>query len=300
MGKYYDKDIVSKYLVKYLDIRYLHNYIEVKSSLEANLNYYLNALYEEEVSNKSKFVLDLFKLYYYVDGVKSFDLDKDLLEYVKAIKQFRIIKLGLNEEGFEEKLATLIRDEYRRRDKFIGEFSSEDFYLVARKVIGKNVYNINIEHNIQIPKLYSNYAINKVYNTGLIAEDKIFIEYYLLVSNMLEDIIKCNYNKNYLVDFPISILGKIEKIKKLLNIIDSDITKECIHLKLYYKDFKENKNIIYQCIKDGFQFAIMVDDEFLDDEIKGYELDIFSYVVITNKKYSIPELRDNKRVIEIY
>ena len=299
MGKYYDKHLVSKYLNKYLNIRYLHNHIEVKSSLEANLNYYLNGLYNEEPSKVSKFILELFKMYYYLDEVKPFDYESDLVKYVEELNQIRIIKLGLKEEDFSKKLILSIRDELKRKDVFLDSFESEDFYLIAKKIVNKNVYDVTLEYNIKIPKLYSSYAINKVYTTGLIAENKIFVEYYILVSNMLRDIIDGLYNKHYLVDFPISILEKKEKVKKLLNIMNSDITKEYIHLKIYYKDFKENKNTIYECIKDGYQVAIIVDDEFMKDEVKSYELDIFSYIIINNKKYKYSELLDNKRLIEI-
>ena len=58
--------------------------------------------------------------------------------------------------------------------------SVNNFILSFQKTNIKRLENISIDYDIKFPKLYSEYAIDKVFNSGVIGEDKIFIEYYLV------------------------------------------------------------------------------------------------------------------------
>ena len=60
MGKYFDKEKFTQYLDTYVNVRYYHQYEEVKSTLEANLNYYLGNIYFKDESKISRFILELF------------------------------------------------------------------------------------------------------------------------------------------------------------------------------------------------------------------------------------------------
>ena len=86
--------------------------------------------------------------------------------------------------------------------------SVNNFILSFQKTNIKRLENISIDYDIKFPKLYSEYAIDKVFNSGVIGEDKIFIEYYLVCSNILKKIIAGDFSFNYLVDFDINMRDK--------------------------------------------------------------------------------------------
>ena len=62
-------------------------------------------------------------------------------------------------------------------------------------------HNVSLDYWFQIPKLYSEYAIDKVYNTDTINEDKMYIEYYIVTSKLLTEITNFDFSNNYLIDF---------------------------------------------------------------------------------------------------
>ena len=297
MGKYFDREVFDSYLNVYIDARYYHEFEEVRTTIEANINYYLNKVYEKNPSKTSKFILELFKMFYYIDGIKEFKNKDDFKDYVKELDQIRAFKLNIDDDSFVREFSKMVLDNKKKRQKFIDEFDTLDFYLNARKIVHKNIYDITLGHQVEIPDIFSKRAIERVYNSGLINEDKIFIEYYLVNKNLLEDIIGGNFENKYLVEFCTSIIEKKEKKKKLFNIMDNDISKECISIKINYKDFILNKDIIYDYMREGFQFSVVIDDYFRDNVPDLASLDIFSYIIISNDGYKIKGLDSKDNVL---
>ena len=90
---------------------------------------------------------------------------------------------------------------------------------------------------------------------------------------------------NLIVDFPISIFEKEQKLNRLINIIDNEIVKNNIIIKFKYSDYLVNKDQINTWIKDGFQVAVKIDEEYNYDDSSKIWLDIFTYVIVdTNKQ----------------
>lgn len=299
MGKYFDRKIFNDYLSVYIDARYYHEFEDVRTTIEANINYYLNQVYEKNSSKTSKFILELFKMFYYLDGIKEFKNKDDFKAYVKELNQIRIEKLNIKEDDFCRCFSKLVQDNEKKRQKFIDAFDTLDFYLEARKIVHKNIYNITLGNNVEIPDIFSKKAIEKVYNSGLINEDKIFIEYYLVNKNLLEDVIEGNFENRFLVEFCTSIIDKKEKKSKLFSIMDNDISKECISIKVNYKDFILNKDMFYDYIKDGFQFSVILDDYFKEHLPDLASLDIFSYIIIPDDSYKIKGLGSKENVLVV-
>ena len=55
--------------------------------------------------------------------------------------------------------------------------------------------------NIKFPLEFSDFAINKAFQIGLVSEDKLVIEYYLVVLQILKDVLKLNFKKKYVLEF---------------------------------------------------------------------------------------------------
>ena len=50
--------------------------------------------------------------------------------------------------------------------------------------------------------LYSTQAIENVFNSGLVAEDKLFVEYNLMSVEIIQDILKGNFKRQYRTQAP--------------------------------------------------------------------------------------------------
>ena len=253
MEGYYNKDIFYRFLDKYIDIRYYNIGNCSKNNRIDKITSELDIVYNDIDGDKdvAKFMLELFKIIYCLDDVVDI---KDKNKLINELVYIREKKLGLNDEKFSEEFNKLIRENRRRKDKFLESFDCEDFKLIRRKILNSDIYDIRIGYKFLFPKLYSDYAINKVYNTSIVAEDKLFIEYYLVGISILRDIIKGNFVKHYLLEYNVGLLKKKEKNSRLLNIIDNDITKDLISFKIKYSDFVENKDMICDYIKKGYKY----------------------------------------------
>ena len=124
------------------------------------------------------------------------------------------------------------------------------------------------------------------------------MEYYLISALLLKNIIDCNYNDNYLVDFPISLVKKDDKIKNYFNIFNNEIGKEKIVIKISYGDFIANKDNILFYIKDGFQFAIILDDMYLQNKNTNI-LNVFKYVIIVDDKYLDSDVKRLRNIVNM-
>ena len=297
MDKYYDENIFNKYMDKYTNVRYYNEEPEVRATLEYNLNHYLTKIYEKEPSIVSEFIQKLFILYYYLDDVVDFDIQKDLPNFVNLINNIREEKVGIKDENFIKEFTELITSNIKRKKDFIDKFDSHEFYLDLNKIPNTDIYNVNIKHEIKIPRLYSRYAINKIWETQQIAENKLKIEYYLLNQVILKDIINGIYTDSYLVDFKTTMLDKEDKVKSLLNIMNNDIAKDLITIKINFTDFINKKELILSLIKEGYQFALIIDDKYTSDN--NNILDIFKYIIITNDEYLNSNMKERKNILNL-
>lgn len=295
MGKHFDKEKFNQYLTTYVNVRYYHQYEGVKSTLEANLNYYLGNIYFKDKSKTSQFILELFKMYYYLDDVKKFDFNYDIKPYVDEVCEIRESKVGIVDKEFHSTFKKMVLDMYHRRNKFINSLDSKDFYLDIKDVLN-NRYYVTIKNTIEIPKLYSSYAIRRVWNSHVISEDTLQIELYLLSQVILRDVISGNFKDHYLVDFKVSLFSKKEKIRRTLDIVRNDVCLELISFNVTYQEFLENKDTILKYIHDGISFNVILDDSFLKSKSYGV-LDIFKYIIITDSKYKVGRVSGKKNLV---
>ena len=138
---------------------------------------------------------------------------------------------------------------------------------------------------------------------GIVNEDKLIVEYYLSVLQILKDIIKQNFKRKYIVEFAPTLLKKTKKIKSILNIIDNPIIQEKISLKIKYEQFIENKETIYELMREGYKISVVLDNSF-EATFKDIEvLKMFQFVIINSNLKKYEEIINNKgdlqNIIEI-
>ena len=297
MGKYYNKEIVNMFLNNYIDIRYYDLDIDKYSRNITKINKKFKDIYEniaEEDKITAKFIYTLFDIIFYLDDVLEIDNIEKIFDLINKI---RIEKLGIDEKEFINNFKEQYNKDKERKNKFINSIECEEFPVEYDYIYEQDVYNVEITHDIAIPKLYSKFAIDKVFNDGLISEDKLFIEYYIVSNKILKNIIAGDYNNKYLLEFNPNILKKKEKLTRLLNIIDNDLTKDVTSMKILYKDFIANKEKILELIHGGYKYSIVIDNTY--DNLEKLEpnfFKIFEYIILNNKdKYQ--EFNDYNNII---
>jgi len=273
MEKYYISSIFNSFTKEYISIRYYNIYLD-KKNINNIINKYLNKKIKElETENPTKnkniyFMASIFKYLIVLDGELEADkVNKIESELDKIRKKYNL----------EEKLefSKEYREFRKRKREFIKNFETEEFEIEYTKTKNKKLVDTKLNHNIKISDLYSEKAIEEVYNTGITSEDKLFVHYNLIIIKVLNEIINYDYDTNYLVEFNTELFNKKDKLNRLLKIINNDIAKEKVVLKIQYTNFIENKEEIFNLINEGYNIALIKDENYKEDSY----IKLFKYVL---------------------
>ena len=291
---------------RYVNIRYLNYYENDLETTRRKVLEHLREVGEEIIINniKDRELIELMRVFfYYVIYFDNVTYYKDLRKKIEQIGKVKIKRIGkdLDEDELYNRMTYYIK----QKEEIIEEFSSEDFFIKVSKYPNKsNVFRINLKYkNIKFPLEYSEFAINRAYQTALINEDKLVIEYYLTVVEILKDIIKQNFKRKYIVEFAATLLKKPKKIKSILNILKNEIIQEKISLKIKYENFLETKQEIYDLMREGYRITVILDNSFVPNFKDIESLKIFEYVIINQGLKYYEDIIENKgnlhNIIEI-
>ena len=291
LGNKYEKNIVAPFIEKYIDVRYYNNSICGKgysfiNKLNSELKNVAKEMIKQDMSLETK-VKEIFSLFGYILYIDDCSEYLSLTTLVKTIAD----DISLDEEKKNE-LKNLINDFVKAKKDFLNIFDDKNFNIKLKRV-ARNLKKVEIEQNCKLSPIYSEWAINKAYNSGTVLENKQYLLFLMLSGYILKNTIELNFSETYLIDFPESLFEKEKKINKYTKVLDNKVVKPRIHFKFNYSTYLKYKDKINSLIKSGFNIAIVLDDSY-DENIKV--LDIFSYVFVYEKyKYYdiIIENRDN-------
>ena len=308
--KQYNKRYNDIYTEKYINSRYYNFFNDndenttirkiVLEELRKTQEYLISTdLQEKEIIEK----IHIFFCYFlYFDDVV---YCKDVKIKISQIAKLRKKILNKECEEFEENLYREMITLNDEKEKLLSNFDTDEFSLKIKnyKTV-KNIYRVILKQNIKFPIEYSELAVNKVFNVGIINEDKLIIEYYLITVQIIKDIIRQNFKKQYIVEFAETLLSKPKKILGILNVIDNSAIQDKISLKVRYEYYLENKEKIYELMREGYICAIILDNSFEVDYKNMENLKMFKYVLLNreSKHYSkIMKLNEdvNNNIIEI-
>ena len=284
MEKNFNKEIFDTLLNTYINIRYYNYYDSKYKNYSLNINYYLKdevlklmQTDNQKYNELAKKTYLIFKYIIYFDNVLEYDsLDK----IVDDIIEFRIKNFELYSESFAKEFTSFVKEDNKRKKTYLESLKNDKLILTNTKTNKSNVFFANLIPTMTFPKIYSNYSINKVYNEGIINEDKLFITYHLVNKELLLNAIKGIYDIKYIVDFPLSILEKKDKTTRLLNTINSEVTRDNVIMNITYSNYLNNKESIESMIKDGYKFSVILDDKYDYQEKSKIWLSIFSYIIL--------------------
>ncbi len=296
-GEEYNEEISNEYIDTYIESR-IYNFGEGEDKffyirINSNLSIKKNELQmrfpkiEEKVLDDN---LRIYQIVFYIDGVRPI---ADLPQFCKLVCDKRNTQFELKSViNLEERLLKLIKRVNEEKESFFKKYETEYFSLNIEKYkLIDNTYKVDLNYEFKIPYIYSEKVIEEVYNEGVINEDKLMIEYTLLTLLCIKDINKGNFDTKYIVNFASSLYKKKQKLKQTLKILDNAVAQDKVFLKLNYQDFEENKELIYELMKDGFRFAIIIDDTFNPSIMELKKLSIFKYLLIAEQSKNFDEIK---------
>lgn len=285
-----EKKLVSKIcdmiVDTYINVRYYDIYEHVKKYPIDNIEYYVIENFKKLFSDKNKeknipLIVNALIILRYVILYEKYSNNKSAVKQLTSYEDKLKDKFN-DTDILVSSILKSIKDNTRKKEKFLNGLLSNEFSVIKENTNIKNVYNMYFDNNVKIPDLFSEVAIDRVYNSGIIAEDKMIVFYILTAREVLQDMINYQYDTKYLVSFPSSLIGKRNKLNNLSKVIDSDYLKERIILKVLYSDYLTKKDEYDDLIRDGYSLAIIIDDEISDNVTL---LNIFMYIIIDDEKY---------------
>ena len=302
----YDEEISNEYIETYIEARYNNYggnenqrvfYRRIYSALkksEERLKYNQ----DEEKHKLIKNMLEVYQYIFYIDFVRTIRVE--LREFINDMYDKRITKFEMKRDGvLRDNLYRMIKEFRDSKEKYLKRFDSDDFELETTKYhLIKDVYKVNLNYKFKLPYIFSDKAIEDVYNENIINEDKLLIEYLMLTVFNIRMILEGKFNTQYLVDFPVSLFEKTKKLEQALRIINDPSIQEKIKIKIKYRDFIVNRDKIYELMKNGYKFAVIIDDSFIISKEHMKRLEIFNYVIVSKKLEYFDEFQENAQLLE--
>lgn len=277
MRNHYRKNLCMIFIDKYIDVRYFNetNYITVKdfiNRVNKELVDLTRKLADDDNIEDIKNIVALFGYLVYFDDVC---VVSEEMELINTLVSDDIIKIEHREglKVFIKQWYLELRDGKERFEKIM---HTKDFSLMEERLYRK-VYYLELEHNVKISNLYSEYAIEKAYTTGTVGEDKLFITYILASNLVLNNAINLDFSRFYLVPFASTLYEKEKKSARLLSILDNQLAKKYISLRITYSDYRKNKDKIDDLISKGYSFGLELDSKYIGNT---NELLLFPYILV--------------------
>lgn len=309
-GRYYDEEVTTEYLRTYVNARYYN----IRNTDKPARAFYLRIIDELEFKEqilikkdktKQKVINNVKKVFAYmlffdnVRKVENFKKIESLREIIKKIMEIVTSEFNIKtSKEKEESLYKEITSDMLEADIFLDKFETDEFVLNFENCEQKEeLYFAKLEHNVKMPMQYSDTAIEKVFTQGIVAEDKLQIEYMLLSVIAVRDIIAGNFKDTYIAEFADTLFKKKAKLDSLLSIIENQALQDKININIDYAEYVKNQRTVLEYTNKGYNFAIT-----LDNTIKSVEdvekLKMFKIVIAPKNLVLYKELKQNKTILK--
>lgn len=318
-----ESSIRNIFINNYIDAKY-YNYFEESESgsstksmmhrIEKVINKVMDDLIANYQGNNNKYN-DLVNLY----GdtfilIANLEKAKDSIDDAKVRNEFYKKVISKYDKNLDENKVDVISNELNTIQKkysdilaaFLKKLETTMFNLNVNKLSSvKNMFGLQLEHNIAFSKVYSDYVIDRTYAEGIVAEDKMAVLINLLLVQLIKDMTTYTFNKKYVLYIPESLYLKEKKLEKLLRMIDDKYAKDNTIILVSYEELIKNKQIIKGVRKMGYKFAISFNSNSLVKEKDRGNIYIADYIFINKKAENtaniislIPEELKDKVVYE--
>lgn len=315
-NQYYDENIVNEYLRTYINARY-YNVVNTEKPARAfylrildELDYKEDTLMEkcekeaESLSEKQQrlkvisTVKEVFGYILFFDNVRNIENFKT----IGSIKEIVAKALAVASEAYgfkvpkdaEDKIYKEIKSDLLSKDLFLDKFDTDEFMLnFENSELRDDLFFVELLYNVKMPMQYSSQAVAQVFSEGIIAEDKLQVEYLLLSIIVIRDIVNGSFKDTYIAEFAPTLFKKKQKLDSLLSIIDNQALQSEISLNIMYSDYIKNKKSVFEYTKKGFNFTITLDNSIQSIE-DVEELKMFKIVIAQKNLVLYRDLKNNK------
>ena len=316
LAKQYDEYFVDEYLKTYINARYynIQNteqparafYLRILEELEYKEDILMKKCEEEAQNldekqsqlNKIHNLKELFAYILFFDNVRNVENFKtidNMKEIVSKMTQTAntLFKTDIS-QSVEKKLYEEIKQDMIEKEIFLDKFDTDEFVLqFENSKANDNIYFATLEQKVKMPMQYSEVAIEKVYHEGIIAEDKLQVEYILLSVVVILDILKGNFDDTYIAEFTSTLFKKKQKLDSILSILGNQALQDKINLNILYSDYIKNQKHVLEYTKKGYNFTITLDNEV--NNIEDVEaLKMFKMVIVPQKLSIYKDIKRNK------
>lgn len=293
--------IKSIFLKSYIDARYYNNCGDINVAYDGRnvvpriddvldkIKFELIEKYNGNDNNYKDKVVKYNIIFKIINYVEKYSKVKDLEEKKKRYKDKLLEYLNTNyltDKDIDNLVSKIIKitKTYNSMLKYsLEKMETNLFELKYSRINDSKIYAVQIEHNLSFSKVYSDYIIEKTYNEGIVAEDKLAVMLNILSTKIIENMFEGNFSTKYLIYMPEELYEKSTKIGNLFEMFEDEFAKNSIIVLLDYNELSDNKIIIKNLVKKGYKFAINIGNSIIKE--KDLELMyIVEYIFIENKE----------------
>lgn len=303
-NKHNEATIKKIFLKSYIDGKYYNHCGDINVSYNGkNMTSKINLVIKDTAAdliknfkqNDSKYIEKvnkyekIFTTILYLEQAYLIDetIEEKRVSYRSKISKY----LGINfktEEIFKNIIDDLIKTQNSYNHAIKSSFEKLDtnmFQLNLDNIISKTkkIYFVELKHNIAFSKIYSDYIVDKTYKEGIVAEDKIYVILTLLLRQIANDILNCDFNKKYILYFKGSLFEKEKKLYNILKSFDDEFAKLSIVILVNYEEVNKYSKIIKNLIKEGYHFATNLENTKMITVKTRSCIELMDYLFISRK-----------------
>ena len=273
----YKKELTLSFIELYINVRYYNetNYINIKdftNRLNKEFIDLINTIGTDDNIDYLKNIVAAFGYLTYFDDLNYVYEEVDVID---ALVGDNIVKLE-DTKDLKAELKTWLSDFKKGKEIFNDTLNTKYFNLIEDRLYRK-LYSLSLTHDVKISNLYSEYAVDRAYNTGIINEDKLFITYILGSLLALNNAINLDFSKHYVLPFASSLFEKEKKFARLFNSINNPLAKRILSVRITYQDYMKHQSKINELINQGYVFGLELDDKYTGNVT---ELLLFPYILV--------------------
>lgn len=297
------KTVINTFVDGYIDFKYKrqneHQYKNLKTykklvnneleRIRVSLIKNVNRSYSDEYVNT---VFNMFLLINSIDTIENVNVEK-------VLSDFDGLNF-INKEAFIKKIMKIYKLYYNIYFDYYNKLTVDKFELVYNnKVNTENLFEpgeltvTNVSSSIQFSKIFSDYIINKTYNSDVILEDIREVQLKLISFNILNDLMRFNNKKKYVISLPGSLFSKERKVRTILGAVNDNFSQSKLFILVDIETLKFNFNELVKLKKEGYKFIVQVGAENIKlyDKLKD-NLSVADYLVYVGPRISKSIMKD--------
>lgn len=297
------KTVINTFVDEYVDVKYrrqCEHQCKNSKTLKKLVNNELEKVRIKLIKNvnrsySDKYVNMVFNMFLIINSMDNIDgnnLEKIILECdnLDIIDKDILIK----------KLSKIHKTYYNIYFDYYNKLTVDKFELIHNKKIDTGgLFEVgdfdvtNVSSSIQFSKIFSDYIIDKTYNSDIILEDIREVQLKLVSFCVLDDLLRFNHKRKYVINFPGTVFKKERKVRTVLNAIGDGYSQNKVFILVDLETVKSSKDVILKLRKDGFKFIVQVNAEGMKlyDGIKD-GLSVADYLVYVGPRLSKSIMKD--------